>query len=73
MEIRRPEGFPDPARVPTVSVDEAASWLGVGRSAYYQGVQDGTLPAIKVSPHRLRVPVAALARLLELDQIDPGR
>lgn len=71
MEISsRPQGFPDPAQVPTLSVEEAAHWLSIGRTAAYEGVKNGTLPAIRVGRHHLRVPTAALARLLQIESAE---
>jgi excisionase family DNA binding protein len=47
----------------TISVDEAAAALGINRGTAYQGVRDGDIPSIRVG-RRIRVPVAALSRML---------
>ncbi len=60
--------MPDPRDRPTLSVEEAGRWLGLGRSASYAAVERGELPALRVG-RRLMVPTAALHRML---QIDPG-
>lgn len=51
---------------PTVSVEEAAAFIGLGRSAAYTAAANGELPTIRIG-RRLRVPTAALRRMLELD------
>ena len=63
----RPSAFPDPRRTPTLSILEAGEWLGVGKAAAYEAARTGALPTVRVGHHKLRVPTAALARLLELD------
>jgi len=52
---------------PTVSVEEAAGWFGLGRSAAYEAVRRGELPSLRFG-RSLRVPTAAARRLLGLDQ-----
>ena len=47
----------------TFSVAEAASMLGVSRSAAYDYIRAGELPAIRMG-RRLLVPVVALQRLV---------
>ena len=47
----------------TYSVEEAATILGIGRSAAYQAVRTGEIPAIRIG-RRLLVPVQALEQLL---------
>jgi excisionase family DNA binding protein len=54
---------PDPAREPTVTVDRAAAVLGIGRSAAYDAVRRGEIPALRFG-RRLVVPSAALVALL---------
>lgn len=51
-----------PARL-TVTVEEAARLLGIGRNKAYQIVHDGMLPALRVG-RRLVVPRSGLERLL---------
>jgi excisionase family DNA binding protein len=60
----------DPETRPTVSVDEAAIVLGISRSAAYAAAKSGELPVVQFG-RRLRVPTAALARMLELNTVDP--
>lgn len=48
----------------TLSVEEAAKALGIGRNLCYDRVKTGEIPVIKVGK-RLLVPRAALERLLE--------
>jgi excisionase family DNA binding protein len=47
----------------TISVEEAASILGVGRGTAYAGVREGWLPALRLG-RRLVVPIVALEDLL---------
>lgn len=58
----------DPQRA-TLTVDEAALRLGIGRNAAYDAVKRGEIPSIRIG-RRLLVPVAALERMLagEADQ-----
>ena len=53
----------DPELRPTLSVDETAIVLGIGRATAYEGVRTGDIPAIRVG-RRLRVPTAAIVRML---------
>ena len=48
----------------TVTVDEAACILGVGRASAYEGVRTGRIPSIRISERRIVIPRAALDRLL---------
>ena len=48
----------------TLSVEEAAKVLGIGRNLCYEKVKTGEIPAIKIGK-RLLVPKKALAKLLE--------
>ena len=54
-------------RQPTVSVPEAGAMLGMHYNAAYRAARDGRLPSIRVSS-RVRVPTAALKRMLGLDE-----
>ena len=57
-------GAPDTKPL-TMSVPEAGRvYLGVGRDASYQAAKRGLIPFIQVG-QRMRVPVAAMERLLE--------
>ncbi len=47
----------------TYTVPEAAKILGIGRTAAYQAVKTGEIPAVRIG-RRLLVPVMALERLL---------
>ncbi len=47
----------------TYSVPEAATVLGIGRSAAYEAARTGEIPTIRIGK-RILVPVAALERLL---------
>ena len=52
-----------------VNVATAAKWLGINRNTAYQMVRSGQLKAIRCGLRRLKVPIAALKRLLD----EPGR
>jgi excisionase family DNA binding protein len=58
--------IPTPEEQPTVSVEQAAQWLGLGRSACYEAVRRGEVPVLKFG-RTLRVPTARLRVLLGLD------
>jgi excisionase family DNA binding protein len=47
----------------TVTVEEAATILGVGRNKAYEAARSGQIPAIRIGK-RLLVPLTALKRLL---------
>ena len=47
----------------TVTVEEAATILGVGRNKAYEAARSGEIPTIRIGK-RLLVPLAALERLL---------
>ena len=59
---RGAEMRPGPGRQ-TVTVEEAAAILGLGRSAAYEAVRRGEIPSLRVG-RRLLVPVPALDALL---------
>jgi excisionase family DNA binding protein len=48
----------------TVTVDEAAKLLGIGRTLAYEAVRVGELPTIRIG-RRILIPVAELIRLSE--------
>ena len=48
----------------TLTVDETAKCLGIGRNSAYEAVARGEIPVIKVGK-RLLVPKAALEKLLD--------
>jgi excisionase family DNA binding protein len=47
----------------TCSVEEAAAFLGIGRSTAYAAARDGSLPTLRLS-HRLLVPTAKLLAMV---------
>jgi excisionase family DNA binding protein len=55
----------------TITVDEAAKALGIGRNSAYEAVHRGEIPAVRIG-RRLVVPRAALDRLLGAGAMDPG-
>ena len=56
----------------TVTVEEAADLLGIGRSSAYMAVKDGSIPSIRIGG-RILVPRAALERMLgEVGQAAAG-
>ena len=57
---------PAPGQRRTMTVEEAGSILGVGRSAAYAAAQHGEIPTIRIG-RRLLVPVDQLERLLSGD------
>lgn len=50
---------------PTISIEQAAPYLGVSRAYAYQLAREGHLPTIKLGARRVRVPALALLKLLE--------
>ena len=48
----------------TVSVDEAAVRLGLGRNSVYEAVRNGQIPALRIGKRWL-VPIAVLDRMLK--------
>jgi excisionase family DNA binding protein len=49
----------------TLTVNEAAERLGIGRNQAYEAVKNGQIPAIRIGK-RLLVPEAALERLMNV-------
>ncbi|MGW0037489.1 helix-turn-helix transcriptional regulator [Gordonia sp. NPDC003376] len=49
---------------PTVSIETAAEYLGVSRAYGYRLAKAGHIPTIRLGARRLRVPAAALYKLL---------
>ncbi len=47
----------------TLSVEEAATLLGIGRTTAYAAVRSGTIPSVRIH-RRVVVPRAAIERLL---------
>lgn len=59
--------IPNPYVRPTMTVEETARALSIGRTAAYEAVRRGELPTIRVG-RRLLVPTARLRRLLGFDE-----
>lgn len=53
----------------TISINEAAELLGIGRDAVRSGIRDGEIPTIEVGKH-IRVCLPALMRKLNGDAVD---
>jgi excisionase family DNA binding protein len=53
----------------TMTVEEAAAYLGIGRSLAYRAVREGTIPSIRVG-HRLLAPRGMLQGMLGGEQED---
>lgn len=49
---------------PTLSIEQAARYLGVSRAYGYSMAREGRLPTIKLGERRVRVPALALLRML---------
>lgn len=52
----------------TLTVEEAAKALGIGRNSAYEAVKRGEIPSITIG-RRLVVPAAALERMLSGDGV----
>jgi excisionase family DNA binding protein len=61
--------IPDPAVEPTISVDRAATILGVGRRTLYFAIERDEFPVIRVGK-RLRIPTARF--LAEFSDLTSG-
>ena len=48
----------------TLTVEEAAKWLGLGRTSAFEAVHRGDIPHIRIGK-RILIPVAALERMME--------
>jgi len=57
---------PKPEDVPTVSIETAAPWFGLGRSSAYEAARRGEIPTLRFG-RAIRVPVAAARALLGID------
>lgn len=60
-----PAVLPKAEERPTLSVEEVAHWLGIGRTAAYDAVGRGDIPSIRIG-NRIKVPTAALRQMLKL-------
>jgi excisionase family DNA binding protein len=49
---------------PTLSIEQAARYLGVSRAYGYAMAREGRLPTIKLGAKRVRVPALALLKML---------
>ncbi len=49
-----------------LTVDECARRLAISRSACYEAIGMGSIPAIRVGKRSIRVPVSALERMLDV-------
>lgn len=63
--------IPDPAQEPTLTVERAATILGIGRDTAYQCVKSGEIPSIRLRG-AIRVPTAGLARMLGIQPGEPA-
>jgi excisionase family DNA binding protein len=59
---------PTPTEQPTIRVEEAGRYLGLGRSASYNAARAGDIPTIRVG-RRLLVPTAPFRAMLGLDAV----
>lgn len=48
----------------TLTVEDAGKVIGVSRATAYELVRKGVIPAIRLGPHKIVVPIAALERYL---------
>lgn len=58
--------LPDPRIQPTLDVPEAGRYLGLSRALSYNAAASGELPTIRFG-RKIRVPTAAVRRMLALD------
>ena len=58
----------------TLTVEEAAGLLGIGRAAGYEGVRTGEIPSLRIG-RRILIPTARLLEMLgiEVDGTDSDR
>ena len=61
---RQPLTQEDPAQRLTVTVEQAARLLGIGRNVAYEAVKTGQLPSARIG-RRIVIPRVALDRWLE--------
>lgn len=64
---RRKHAIPLAEDRPTVTVEEAAEWLGLSRASGYRAARAGEIPSITIG-RRIVVPTAELRRFLCLDE-----
>lgn len=58
--------IPTPEEQPTMTVEQAGEFLGLGRSSAYEAARRGELPVLRFG-RTLRVPTARLRVLLGID------
>jgi excisionase family DNA binding protein len=66
MTLKPKPKKPPAPEAATLTVDEAAQRLRIGRNQCYEGVRRGDIPAIRVGARWL-VPISALDRLLRCE------
>jgi excisionase family DNA binding protein len=59
----------DPTLKPTLSVDEFAVVAGISRSTAFAAVHNGEVPSMRFGK-RIRIPTAAVCRMLALEAPD---
>ena len=59
--------IPSPEEKPTMTVEEAGEFLGLGRSSAYEAARKSEIPVLRFGGRTLRVPTAALRRMLGID------
>lgn len=64
LRISNQHGVRQEQLPPTMSVREAAEFLGVGRDTVYEGVRIGEIAALRIG-RRIRIPTHALLKRLE--------
>lgn len=57
--------IPEKIERATVTIEEAAQILGIGRASAYEAARTGQIPTLRLGAKRLVVPKRALERLLE--------
>lgn len=62
------EPIPDPRAVPTLSVEVAGRYVGLGRDSAYKAANRGDLPTIRIG-RRMVVPTAALLKLVGISDV----
>lgn len=65
----RGDAMPSALDMPTMDVPTAGRYLGLSRALAYNAAASGELPTIRFGK-RIRVPTAAVRRLLQLDAND---
>jgi excisionase family DNA binding protein len=71
-DLHEPLSMIDLRQRTTLTVTEAASVLGIGRSTAYRMAVTGDLPTVRLGRRSWRVSAPALVALLESSQTVPG-